>query len=53
LIIKPKNGSLGTIEADYWELGSEKTSIVLMDSGYGNNTNFLQKSKKRKLKYIG
>lgn len=27
--------------------------IVLIDGGYGNNTNFLQELEKRKLKYIG
>jgi SRSO17 transposase len=32
---------------------SEKTSIVLIDAGPGNNTSFLQKLEKIKLKYIG
>lgn len=30
-----------------------RPGIVLIDAGYGNNTNFLQQLEKRKLKYIG
>lgn len=29
-----------------------KPGIVLIDAGYGNNTNFLQELEKKKLKYI-
>jgi hypothetical protein len=30
-----------------------RPSIVLIDAGYGNNTNFLKQLEKRKLKYLG